>query len=96
MTSNAGPIFGPKGMETVMVLISLLIPADPLDPESIPLEFDTWTIGESEKKALARWRRENPAMAEHASKSRVLTPNPSAQHGPDAAPKNRFGRLKYG
>lgn len=94
MTSNAGPVFGPRGMECTLLVLTITIPADPLDPESRPLSFDTWTIGHSQRSALSEWKRLHRTLAGQLAGVRVVTPAPVPKLSHDAV-VTRAGRLKY-
>jgi hypothetical protein len=95
--TNAGPITGPRGMECVCLILTIGIRADPLDPDSIPLSFETWTVGPDRETALKTWKREHRRLAENLKDVRVSSPAPKVQSVEflHAIAVTNTGRLKY-
>lgn len=74
MISQAGSFVAPKHMATTMLALTVVLPADPMDPESIPLTFTTWTTGETKATAMRDWKRDAPLMASLLTEVNVVTP----------------------
>ena len=96
--SGPAPIYYPVKQELCVLRLTVTVPADPCDPDSIPLSFDTICLGQTKKKALSVWRSACPIMAALLTGITVIVPAPTTPAAKQSASHTlaRFGKPRIG